>query len=294
MQSLQLAINQQRQQQQQQQQQQQLTMHNQLATVNHQQLPAIDRNQQDLGAMAQSNWQASPAAWQQQFNATGAAGGNVTHLPKAIIDSHGRFVYQLPQESGSPQRSSVNENGLPQNDCLSGMSYDGSGIAPDALEVGEIRMSHGQGTTVGLSQGVGISHGTGGNTGCQMDAFAGYTTGTSTSQFTPTVNHDAMNSLANSSTMPSVDNEILMLRNHLVEKSQEILELMKELEQAYGLIHQLKEQNNFFSRQWSLYVQQHQQQPQQQAHLQELILQQKSMSNATTTTTTSTSASSNT
>ena len=54
-----------------------------------------------------------------------------------------------------------------------------------------------------------------------------------------------------------VDTEMLGLRDDLVAKSQEVLRLMKELEQAYGLIHQLKQQNDFFHQQWNLLNQHH-------------------------------------
>lgn len=43
-----------------------------------------------------------------------------------------------------------------------------------------------------------------------------------------------------------VDAEKLFLRGALVEKTQEVVQLMRELEQAYGLIHRLKQQNDFF------------------------------------------------
>lgn len=43
-----------------------------------------------------------------------------------------------------------------------------------------------------------------------------------------------------------VDAEKLLLRSALLEKSEEVMRLMKELEQAYGLIHELKQQNDFF------------------------------------------------
>lgn len=46
----------------------------------------------------------------------------------------------------------------------------------------------------------------------------------------------------------AIDAEKLFLRGALVEKTQEVVQLMRELDQAYGLIHQLKTQNDFFHR----------------------------------------------
>ena len=47
------------------------------------------------------------------------------------------------------------------------------------------------------------------------------------------------------------DTEKLMLRDALVEKIDEIQRLMKELEQAYRLINQLKQQNDFYHLHWN-------------------------------------------
>ena len=53
-----------------------------------------------------------------------------------------------------------------------------------------------------------------------------------------------------SSRLPT-DTEKLMLRDALVEKVDEIQRLMKELEQAYRLINQLKQQNDFYHLHWN-------------------------------------------
>jgi len=50
-----------------------------------------------------------------------------------------------------------------------------------------------------------------------------------------------------SSEIAAIDAEKLMLRNNLVVKSQEIVKLMTELKQAYGLIHKLKKKTPSFS-----------------------------------------------
>ena len=54
-----------------------------------------------------------------------------------------------------------------------------------------------------------------------------------------------------SSTVGStVDSEKQLLRGALVDKVREIQRLTRELEQAYALIHQLKQHNDFLHRQW--------------------------------------------
>ena len=46
------------------------------------------------------------------------------------------------------------------------------------------------------------------------------------------------------------DGEKHMLRSALAERSKEVRRLTKELEQAYGLIHQLKQQNDIYQNHW--------------------------------------------
>jgi len=48
----------------------------------------------------------------------------------------------------------------------------------------------------------------------------------------------------------TVDSEKQLLRGALVDKVREIQRLTRELEQAYALIHQLKQHNEFLHRQW--------------------------------------------
>jgi len=48
----------------------------------------------------------------------------------------------------------------------------------------------------------------------------------------------------------TIDSEKQLLRGALVEKVREIQRLTRELEQAYALIHQLKQHNEFLHRQW--------------------------------------------
>ena len=48
----------------------------------------------------------------------------------------------------------------------------------------------------------------------------------------------------------TVDSEKQLLRGALVDKVREIQRLTRELEQAYALIHQLKQHNEFMHRQW--------------------------------------------
>lgn len=70
-----------------------------------------------------------------------------------------------------------------------------------------------------------------------------------------------------------VDGEKQLLRSALLEKSKEIQRLTRELELAYGLIHQLKQQNDLFQRHWN--GQQQMQQQQQLHQQQQLQLQQQ-------------------
>jgi len=52
------------------------------------------------------------------------------------------------------------------------------------------------------------------------------------------------------STNSSIDSEKQLLRGALVDKVREIQRLTRELEQAYALIHQLKQHSEFLHRQW--------------------------------------------
>jgi len=49
----------------------------------------------------------------------------------------------------------------------------------------------------------------------------------------------------------TVDSEKQLLRGALVDKVREIQRLTRELEQAYALIHQLKQHSEFMHRQWA-------------------------------------------
>lgn len=69
-----------------------------------------------------------------------------------------------------------------------------------------------------------------------------------------------------------VDGEKQLLRSALLEKSKEIQRLTRELELAYGLIHQLKQQTDLYQRHWN--GQQQQQQLQQQLQQQQQQQQQ--------------------
>lgn len=72
-----------------------------------------------------------------------------------------------------------------------------------------------------------------------------------------------------------VDGEKQLLRSALLEKSKEIQRLTRELELAYGLIHQLKQQNDLFQRHWNGQQQMQQQQQLHQQQQQQQLQQQR-------------------
>ena len=160
----------------------------------------------------------------QQYTAAAAAAGSTTDQFVAAADSLQRNAVDA-MTNGGVIVYQLNADGT-QSAAYAANSVPGSG---DVLEPGEVRLP----VTAAQANNDQVFSNTAAATGVDYQASP------ATPWLRPTV-----------AASTTVDSEKQLLRGALVDKVREIQRLTRELEQAYALIHQLKQHNEFLHRQW--------------------------------------------
>jgi len=194
-------------------------------------VPSSVTGQLSAVSTATSQDQAAINSWLwQQYTAAAAASGSTTdqfvpnvaadplqpNAVDAMTNGGGVIVYQL--NADGTQTAAYAANSMP--------------TSSDMLEPGEVRLP----LTTGQTNGVAAAEQLYNNT-------AGVGVDYQPSAATPWLRQAVSGGT-------SVDSEKQLLRGALVDKVREIQRLTRELEQAYALIHQLKQHNEFLNRQW--------------------------------------------
>jgi len=185
------------------------------------------QQQQSQDAAAMTNW-----LWQQYALANGDQFGGT-----APTDSLHQNGTDTTATTGNMIIYQLNADGT-QTAFTQPMPSAPTAPVPssDMLEPGEVRLpQNGPAAPVAEQQ---IYQG--------MSALGYQLPGNGNGQWT---NHDGGNAAA-ATVVGSTDAEKQLLRGALVDKVREIQRLTRELEQAYALIHQLKQHNEFLQRQW--------------------------------------------
>ena len=187
------------------------------------------------GAAAAANAAADNWIWQQYATAAGnqfAANGAISQAT-GMPTQDGVIIYQLAP-NGSTQNEFVQST-------MAGMTVIQSkhdlSIKEETLEPGEVPLA-----ANGQVQHAAANGTIDANLYQVNPAYANYGTN-QWGQF----NGVAMKRPGDD-TQPDAEKQLL--RSALQEKCRELLRLTRELEQAYGLIHHLKQQNEFYQRQW--------------------------------------------
>jgi len=178
---------------------------------------------QDHAAM--TNW-----LWQQYTAAAAAVSGSTTDQFVAGADSLQPNAVDA-MTNGSVIVYQLNADGT-QSAAYAANSVPGSG---DILEPGEVRLPVTAAQTNGVAAADQLYSNTAAGAGVGID-------------YQPSAAAPWMRQTVSSNT--TVDSEKQLLRGALVDKVREIQRLTRELEQAYALIHQLKQHNEFLHRQW--------------------------------------------
>ena len=175
---------------------------------------------QDQAAM--TNW-----LWQQY---TAAVSGSTTDQFVAGADSLQPNAMDA-MTNGSVIVYQLNADGT-QSTAYAANSVPGSG---DILEPGEVRLP----VTGAQTNGVAAADQLYSNTAVGAAVGIDYQQSAAAPWLRQTLSSNT-----------TVDSEKQLLRGALVDKVREIQRLTRELEQAYALIHQLKQHNEFLHRQW--------------------------------------------
>jgi len=169
---------------------------------------------QDPTAAAMTSW-----LWQQYTAAAAAAaasGGGSTSTDQFLSGA---------ETTLQPSDAMTNGSVIVYHLSADGTSYAANAMpaqSGDLLEPGEVRLPVTTAQTNGVADQLAYSN-------------------------TTNIGNDYPGSWVRQST---VDSEKQLLRGALVDKVREIQRLTRELEQAYALIHQLKQHNEFLHRQW--------------------------------------------
>ena len=191
-------------------------------------------------ANVMTNW-----LWQQYAIANGeqfAAGATTDILPQGSdhqVAAGNMIVYQLNPDG----TQTAFAHPVPLSSATSTATSATSG--PDVLEPGEVRLPPPAPPSNGLASAQPSSNQH--QTYSSVPAAAAVPLGF---QFVPSGQWSVQDSASAATFSSTTDAEKQLLRGALVERVREIQRLTRELEQAYALIHQLKQHNEYLQRQW--------------------------------------------